>query len=205
VETLVERDGKPRVVKEIRRKRLSVKPPAGELHSWTDSMADFRGPGCYVWKDAIDKIISHCRSMAVDKLEALGFLAGDVFSWKGHEYTVVRDAITTELDSTSSSVRFDREGFPAIFEKLDRLEYSYIIVGWYHSHPGYGCFMSATDVETHRGSYNEPYHLALVVDPVREELACFAIEAGECNQIRVMVYESMEWPMMKKTENNGKS
>lgn len=30
-------------------------------------------------------------------------------------------------------------------KSVDRLEN---IVGWYHSHPGYGCFLSGQDVKT---------------------------------------------------------
>jgi COP9 signalosome complex subunit 5 len=42
------------------------------------------------------------------------------------------------------------------------------VVGWYHSHPGYGCWMSGIDVSTQRTQqqFNDPF-LAVVVDPVR--------------------------------------
>eukprot|EP00993_Chasmostoma_nieuportense_P001607 NODE_2473_length_1166_cov_54.677575_g2357_i0.p1 GENE.NODE_2473_length_1166_cov_54.677575_g2357_i0~~NODE_2473_length_1166_cov_54.677575_g2357_i0.p1 ORF type:complete len:340 (-),score=120.22 NODE_2473_length_1166_cov_54.677575_g2357_i0:80-1099(-) len=42
------------------------------------------------------------------------------------------------------------------------------IIGWYHSHPGYGCWLSGTDVGTQRTQqqYLDPF-LAVVVDPVR--------------------------------------
>ncbi|KAG8347086.1 putative metallopeptidase [Trypanosoma vivax] len=41
-------------------------------------------------------------------------------------------------------------------------------IGWYHSHPGYGCFLSRTDVDTQRLSQaaQDPW-LAIVIDPVR--------------------------------------
>ena len=42
------------------------------------------------------------------------------------------------------------------------------IIGWYHSHPGYGCWLSGIDVATQRmnQTHNEPF-LAIVIDPVR--------------------------------------
>ena len=43
------------------------------------------------------------------------------------------------------------------------------MVGWYHSHPGYGCWLSGIDVSTQsiQQQYQEPF-LAIVVDPHRD-------------------------------------
>jgi len=42
------------------------------------------------------------------------------------------------------------------------------VVGWYHSHPGYGCWLSGIDVSTQmlNQTYQEPF-LAVVIDPTR--------------------------------------
>ncbi len=42
------------------------------------------------------------------------------------------------------------------------------LVGWYHSHPGYGCWMSGIDCSTQmlNQQYQEPW-LAIIIDPVR--------------------------------------
>lgn len=42
------------------------------------------------------------------------------------------------------------------------------VIGWYHSHPGYGCWMSGIDCATQGTNqrYTEPF-LAVVVDPIR--------------------------------------
>ena len=42
------------------------------------------------------------------------------------------------------------------------------MVGWYHSHPGYGCWLSGIDVNTQMQNqkYQEPF-LAVVIDPTR--------------------------------------
>ncbi len=42
-----------------------------------------------------------------------------------------------------------------------------IFVGWSHSHPSYGCFLSQTDMETQRKYFPEPFHVALVIDPLK--------------------------------------
>ncbi|KAA0188786.1 hypothetical protein HAZT_HAZT010493 [Hyalella azteca] len=42
------------------------------------------------------------------------------------------------------------------------------VIGWYHSHPGYGCWLSGIDVSTQllNQSYQEPF-VAIVIDPIR--------------------------------------
>lgn len=42
------------------------------------------------------------------------------------------------------------------------------VLGWYHSHPGYGCWLSGIDVTTQllNQTYQEPF-VAVVIDPTR--------------------------------------
>lgn len=52
------------------------------------------------------------------------------------------------------------------------------IVGWYHSHPGYGIFMSETDLDTHNKLLQfSPFVVALVVDPEANEFGIWALES----------------------------
>lgn len=46
------------------------------------------------------------------------------------------------------------------------------IIGWFHTHPGLGVFYSGDDVVVHSAAFTLPWHVGLVVDPVRHE-ACF--------------------------------
>jgi proteasome lid subunit RPN8/RPN11 len=39
------------------------------------------------------------------------------------------------------------------------------IVGWYHTHPGMGVFLSSYDAWLHRHFFPEPWQVALVIDP----------------------------------------
>lgn len=51
------------------------------------------------------------------------------------------------------------------------------IVGWYHSHPGYGIFMSETDMTTHGKLLQfSPFVIALVVDPAINQFGVWALE-----------------------------
>ena len=59
------------------------------------------------------------------------------------------------------------------FYQVGRLENA---LGWYHSHPGYGCWLSGIDVGTQmlNQQYQEPW-VAIVVDPIR------TMSAGKVN------------------------
>ncbi len=46
------------------------------------------------------------------------------------------------------------------------------IVGWFHTHPNLGVFFSGDDVVVHMAAFTLPWHVGLVVDPVRQE-TCF--------------------------------
>lgn len=52
------------------------------------------------------------------------------------------------------------------------------VVGWYHSHPGYGCWLSGIDVATQSlyQSHQDPF-IALVIDPLRSK-ATGRVEIG---------------------------
>lgn len=43
-----------------------------------------------------------------------------------------------------------------------------MVIGWYHSHPGFGCWLSFVDVKT-QISFEKMHHrsVAVVIDPVQ--------------------------------------
>lgn len=63
-------------------------------------------------------------------------------------------------------------------EMMKQVGQDLIQVGWYHSHPGYGPFMSGTDVETQRS--NEQLNaraVGIVVDPVKSVKGKIVLDA----------------------------
>jgi proteasome lid subunit RPN8/RPN11 len=53
------------------------------------------------------------------------------------------------------------------------------IVGWYHSHPGFGVFLSGHDLFIHENFFNAPSQIAVVVDPYAQTEGVFAWRDGE--------------------------
>lgn len=61
-------------------------------------------------------------------------------------------------------IEFSPESWAEINRKRDRSYASEEILGWYHSHPGHGLFLSQHDLFIHNNYFAEEFQLALVVD-----------------------------------------
>jgi proteasome lid subunit RPN8/RPN11 len=53
------------------------------------------------------------------------------------------------------------------------------IVGWYHSHPSFGIFLSGHDLFIHQNFFSGPSQIAVVVDPIACTEGVFAWRDGE--------------------------
>jgi proteasome lid subunit RPN8/RPN11 len=48
-----------------------------------------------------------------------------------------------------------------------------VIVGWYHTHPGFGIFLSGMDLFIHQHFFTQKWHVALVLDPLAQRSGFF--------------------------------
>jgi proteasome lid subunit RPN8/RPN11 len=164
-------------------------------HKWLNDKAkeeylglEEKGYELYISKLAEEKIRNHASSTSSDRLEVMGLLLGNIFRCNGNEYALVRDVATTDLDSSSVRVRFSRDGMEKLFASLEDAGFNYLIVGWYHSHPGHRCFMSPTDVETQRGLFNKRFHSAVVIDPISKEIEAFYLDGSKVKSRPFAIY-----------------
>ena len=140
----------------------------------------------FISKVAEEKMRNH--ASAHEHREVMGFMLGGIYSHDGKEYALARDIVTTDLEASSVRVRFDREAFEGLFRSLDECGFNYIIVGWYHSHPGHGCFMSTTDIETQRTLFGKRHHTALVIDPVNRDIEGYFMDGGDVRERAFAIY-----------------
>ena len=142
----------------------------------------------YISSYAFDKLFNHCFMLAKNGLEAMGFMIGELKKKDDKVFSIVNDIVTSDLESTPVSVRFSRDAFEKIFDQLDDIGYDYILLGWYHSHPGFSSFMSVVDVDTQRRIFNKMFHAALVLDPVNSELKSFRMSNDICIEIPYAIF-----------------
>lgn len=83
-------------------------------------------------------------------------------------------------DERRATLTFTQDAWEHVHRTLDA---SYPpntqIVGWYHSHPGFGIFLSEHDLFIHRNFFGGLSQIALVVDPHGRSEGVFAWRAGE--------------------------
>lgn len=145
----------------------------------------------YISAPAFRLMVERSEADAQDRRETMGLLAGTLYRWKGETYGVVRDAVTGGLAADAVSVRFteDRAG---LTDALDELGYDYVLLGWYHSHPGYSCFLSETDIATSTRMFNAPHHRAVVIDPLERDVRSFKVVDGKAVDTPWAIFEPKE-------------
>ncbi len=109
-----------------------------------------------------------------------GVLVGTVASSRDKVYVTVEAAIPApHARADRSSVTFTQESWGEINRVKDRQYPDQDIVGWYHTHPGFGVFLSDYDTFIHRNFFQAPWQVAFVVDPVSEQSGFFTWKDGE--------------------------
>ncbi|NPD89455.1 MAG: hypothetical protein HGN29_12115 [Asgard group archaeon] len=106
--------------------------------------------------------------LSVDSIEPTKESAGVLLGYldEDGETLIVTDFDTGSQKQTSTFVTLDDEALVQIVEDLQKRERNETIVGWAHTHPSFGCFLSGTDKNTQRIYQNLFSHaVALVVDP----------------------------------------
>jgi proteasome lid subunit RPN8/RPN11 len=131
----------------------------------------------YIYEDTIGEAVKHC--MNYGNLEAIGLLMGRRYTYQGKEYIIVVDQIEAKSRSSHTFVELDREAYSHIGSVLrSEAHQKDFLIGWYHSHPNFGCWLSNTDIETQATYFYERYHCALVIDPIRRYLKFFKLREG---------------------------
>ncbi|KAM7223703.1 JAB1/Mov34/MPN/PAD-1 ubiquitin protease domain containing protein [Rhypophila decipiens] len=122
---------------------------------------------------ALTKMVMHARSGG--SLEVMGLMTGYACppTATSPANVVVTDSFRIPVEGTETRVNAQDDANEYIVEYLKDSREGDIsneenVVGWYHSHPGYGCWLSGIDVATQalQQQFNEPF-VAVVVDPDR--------------------------------------
>ena len=109
-------------------------------------------------------------------LEVMGLMLGDYVD----DYTVkCIDVFSMPQSGTETTIESIDEGFQVkMVEMLKQTGRNEIVVGWYHSHPGFGCWLSSTDINTQKTFEQQvPRTVAVVVDPIQSVRGRVVIDA----------------------------
>src|SRR6266446_2468028 len=125
-------------------------------------------PAVTVDAEVIRKIRQHARSS--NKAEVCGVLIG---SEDGHSLAIEACISGANAAQAGTHVTFTQDTWAHIYETKDAKYPDHRIVGWYHSHPGFGVFLSDHDTFIHKNFFSSPLQVAWVYDPHSDEEGCF--------------------------------
>ncbi|GMM28161.1 COP9 signalosome catalytic subunit [Martiniozyma asiatica (nom. inval.)] len=136
------------------------------------------------------KLSNHAKSGG--SIEIMGLLRG----YTAPHAFIITDCYPLPVEGTESRVNPGNDSYQFMLEYLNN-DPGDLVVGWYHSHPGFGCWLSKIDIETQKlqQGWEDPY-VAIVVDPKSDLLDIGAFRTyykesqmpGEYYQLNVEVW-----------------
>ena len=127
----------------------------------------------YVDIDVMREMESHAQSDPSVELGGV-LLGGHYEDTDGKPFVVITDSLRAEhYESTKGSFKFTHETWSAISRRRDEFPDDTQMVGWYHTHPGWGIFLSGMDTFICDHFFNKPLDVALVIDPCQHERGFF--------------------------------
>lgn len=126
-------------------------------------------------------IRKHARS-SMDA-EVCGVLIGEETA----DGTLIEAAIAGQNAAQGGAhVTFTQDTWEHIYAVKDKEYPEKRIVGWYHSHPGFGIFLSRHDTFIHENFFSSPNQVAWVYDPHAEEEGCFGWVDGKLQRLSLV-------------------
>lgn len=118
---------------------------------------------------------------AIDtSIEICGVLVGQWQKDENGPFASVTEYIRcNQAASKFAEVTFTHESWSHINNEMDSRYSELRIIGWYHSHPDFGIFLSERDVFIQENFFSGPGQVAYVVDPVRKLEGVFEWRNGK--------------------------
>ena len=143
----------------------------------------------YILQSALTTLKTH---LEVNKtVEQGGILFGQAYNDSQHGiYVEITAAVAAPATiGTGAHLEFTSDSWQGIMDYAKSTHPEANIVGWYHSHPNIGVFMSGTDMRTQRAFFYHPWCVSIIYDPIRNEIGCFLGE--DAKVVKPAVFEPM--------------
>jgi proteasome lid subunit RPN8/RPN11 len=117
-------------------------------------------------RNAYEQAVSHAASNM--EVEVGGVLVGRwcADSATGQQFIIVSATLPARFTHQGSIyLTFTQDSLVDIHAKIDEMYPDEVIVGWYHTHPRMGVFLSQYDTWLHNHFFPEPWQVALVIEP----------------------------------------
>jgi proteasome lid subunit RPN8/RPN11 len=199
--------GEPEVAvsetEQVHEEREALPEPKERPNAWPDiKILGKRRPLNHPTWTAVDLLINEpafrnaqTHSLTSLNREVAGFLIGPQPEKQpdGRYVVHISDTIIAKhTKMNGASVTYTPESWRNATDTLAEMypDETAVIVGWYHTHPGFGIFLSGMDQFIHRNFFIQLWHVALVLDPVARRSGFFCWDRP---QTKVDQYD-FPWP-----------
>lgn len=86
-------------------------------------------------------------------------------------------------DNRGANITFTHQTWEYVNNQKDTLYPEMKMVGWFHTHPGFGIFLSSYDLFIHENFFKEAGQVALVMDPRSNKTGAFSWQEGQVVQL----------------------
>jgi proteasome lid subunit RPN8/RPN11 len=126
----------------------------------------------------LDLDVAHDMEMHAqsDKTVELGgvLLGAQCTDDDGKPFVLITDSLrAAHYESTKGSFKFTHDTWSAISRQRDEFPADLQMVGWYHTHPDWGVFLSGMDMFICDNFFNKKLDVAYVIDPCRGDRGMF--------------------------------
>jgi proteasome lid subunit RPN8/RPN11 len=128
-------------------------------------------PQILISGEVMRQIRQHARSS--NKTEVCGVLIGNEIPNGTNKIKIAACIAGVNAAQAGTHVTFTQDTWEHIYKIKDATFPDERIVGWYHSHPGFGVFLSDHDTFIHKNFFSAPTQVAWVYDPHSDEEGCF--------------------------------
>ncbi len=139
---------------------------------------------------ALEEIHQHGREDT--DLEICGVLVGNVYRDGSGPWLYVESVIRGDAaEGQATQVTFKAATWEHIQHEMETKHADKRIVGWYHTHPGFGIFLSGMDLFIQDNFFNFPWQVAFVYDPIGGDEGSFAWRGGKSEREPFLVDETV--------------
>jgi proteasome lid subunit RPN8/RPN11 len=135
---------------------------------------------------------------ASDKSKELGtILLGEYSEDLGKKHVLISDYIEAKYtDASASTLTFTHETWDYIHKEHARKAPQLKIIGWQHTHPNYGIFLSNYDLFIQENFFNSEFQVAYVIDPVQDLRGFFQWKNGKIEKLKgFYIYDEVGKPI----------
>jgi proteasome lid subunit RPN8/RPN11 len=137
-------------------------------------------------QSALERVHAHGDSSP--RAEICGVLVGDVYRDDVGPFALIEHTIEGQASTSSAGqVTFTADTWQHIQTLMDKQYPDLRIIGWYHTHPGHGIFLSEMDIFLHESFFGMPWQCALVYDPRSGEEGLFTAKEKRAERLELLI------------------